>query len=148
VQALSQLLAVGALVYNYVVINTEVLTITALGEAGENSSTRLQEVAITAITAKGKDVEITPTVGKWFWNPHYIWRLEHDDRQPARVTRSVSFEIPVGTERSVSFVRDVWRGKAAVMVERGEPGEEPQIVDRTPTRAERKRSRRMIPYGH
>ncbi|MEG0834609.1 MAG: hypothetical protein RR313_09300 [Anaerovoracaceae bacterium] len=91
----------------------EILTLTALGKGNENAQN--SEVVIESIMVDGKKCEIKPLEGKWFYiGEQYMWRPKTDDRQPAGVTETVSLAIPVGKERSINFLGDVWRGKVQV----------------------------------
>lgn len=96
---------------------TDTVTLTALGEKQENA--KAAEVLLTGYTVDGKEYSAGKSLqilkGKWFWSgENYLWRIETDPRQPKGTTRSITVKIPVGWDRSLNFISDIWRGKVSV----------------------------------
>jgi hypothetical protein len=89
----------------------DTLIVTALGD--RNALAAACDLQILKITANGRDMDISPVNGTWFWQGDgYIWRNEQDPNRPKDVTRKIEFRLPVGSAnmRSVTFVRDFWGG--------------------------------------
>lgn len=115
------LIVLYALVANFAANSLPALTdeiiLTALGEKQENAMA--EEIVLTGYTvdgafySAGKSLQIID--GKWFWSgENYMWRIESDPRQPTGRTRSIMVRMPVGWERSLNFLSDIWRGKVEI----------------------------------
>ncbi|MCM1054529.1 MAG: hypothetical protein NC394_03305 [Bacteroides sp.] len=107
--------AIAAVISNAVLsiipLPTEKVVVTATGEKNENAGSN--EVFISSLIIGGEEYELPkPSEGEWFWfqNKWYIWRNENDTRRPAGLTRSITFDIPYGQDRSILFARSQWMG--------------------------------------
>ena len=95
---------------------TEDVTITALGIDGTESLS--DEVFISSFEVDGKIWSVQTLEvpeGKWIHLKSTLgWRKSRDDRQPYGVTESITFSVPVGTQRKAVFSKNECRGWALV----------------------------------
>ena len=104
---------------------TEEITITALNK--KNSEAVHYEVVLNGYEYEGKMIPVKEIKdGKWMYTSHqtYMWRDPSDIRQPDGLTNSITFDIPVGMDRSISLAKNKWSGIAEIKTEN-----ETQIVD-------------------
>ncbi len=95
----------------------DTVILTALGEKREEA--KKEEVYLSGYTVDGEEYNCLESLeideGKWFWSGEmYCWRSETDSRQPKGTTRTVVLKLPVGSERTLNFAGDVWRGKVEI----------------------------------
>ena len=101
----------------------ETITLTALGQ--KNDLAKAEEVHYLYCTIdEDRDHDGSDDIyyisdfssGKWFWcgNQSVMWRIETDPRQPEGLTRSISFDVPVGKTRELQFVGNTWNGYVEV----------------------------------
>ena len=115
---------IGGAVVPVIPVPTEPVTLTALNELNENSTST--QVALRGINVDGKDYELkNATEGKWFWRGNdYYWRSDSDTRRPDGLTQTIVIDVPIGNERTLIF--DAWTNRGIVKVESGSKTE---IVD-------------------
>ena len=95
----------------------DTVTLEALNEKSPGS--KGAEIVLNSFTVDGNTEHVAKLEqGKWFWDgdDRLHWRPENDKRQPVGCTRSVSFVIPVGKNRTLNFLSNPWVGKVFARV--------------------------------
>ena len=95
----------------------DTVTLEALNEKSLGS--KGVEIVLNSFTVDGSTAHVAKLKqGKWFWDgdDRLHWRPENDKRQPAGCTRSISFEIPVGNNRTLNFLSNPWVGKVSARI--------------------------------
>lgn len=105
---------ISGAVVNLIPRPTEPVVITALGTKNEKSQGN--EVVLTGAVVDEKTYTADNiSEGKWMWRgSDYMWRNENDKRQPDGLTRSITFNIPVGEDRHLKLDKSQYRGMAEV----------------------------------